>query len=46
MVLLRGKGLAMKQNGFAKKERFSHVVKRFCQEVEGLSMKWKGFGKR
>jgi hypothetical protein len=29
-----GKGLGIKEKGFAKRERFSHQRNRFCQEVE------------
>jgi len=33
-ILSRGKDLTMNQKGFAKKERFCHEKKRFCQEIK------------
>jgi hypothetical protein len=32
--LLKGKGLTMKEKGFAKRQGFNHEGQMFCQEVE------------
>jgi len=44
--LPRGKGIAMKEKGFTKKERFSHKGERILPRGRGLGMKLKGFARR